>query len=198
MTDYFALLEQPRRPCCDLDALKSRFLALAGEVHPDRNASQGTSATQTRSAELNAAYTCLKEPRDRIRHLLELENGRRPTDLQSIPEELASFFLRVGVLGCEADSRNRRRQAADSLILRTEMFTADQSVTDEMLTVEQELLARRDELLLQVKALDSRWLAEGENRADQLRALEQMYRSLSFLTRWLGQVQERVLQLSLP
>jgi hypothetical protein len=36
MTDCFDLLGEPRRPWLDAEALKSRFLLLSAEAHPDR------------------------------------------------------------------------------------------------------------------------------------------------------------------
>lgn len=81
MTDAFALLSESRRPWLDADALKSRFLPLSAEVHPDRvhSASEAEkAAANTRYAELNAAYNTLREPRDRLLHLLELEAGGKP------------------------------------------------------------------------------------------------------------------------
>ena len=76
MADYFALLNEPRRPLLDADLLKQKFLALASDAHPDRahNASESEKAEVTqRYAQLNAAYNCLAEPKLRLLHLLELE-----------------------------------------------------------------------------------------------------------------------------
>ena len=59
MTDYFALLNEPRRPWLDPDSLKKKFLALAAGIHPDRihNADELEKAEANRRyAELNAAY----------------------------------------------------------------------------------------------------------------------------------------------
>ncbi len=36
VTDYFALLNEPRRPWLEPETLKSKFLALAAEAHPDK------------------------------------------------------------------------------------------------------------------------------------------------------------------
>ena len=81
MTDYFALLNEPRRPWIDSEALKARFLVLTAEAHPDRvhNALPAKKkSAHERYTELNTAYLCLREPRESLRHLLELERG---TDL---------------------------------------------------------------------------------------------------------------------
>src|SRR5215472_9636832 len=76
MVDYFALLDEPRRPWLDAEPLKEKFLALSATVHPDRvhNLSETErAAAQERYTELNAAYQCLREPKERLHHLLELE-----------------------------------------------------------------------------------------------------------------------------
>ena len=36
MTDYFALLDEPRRPWLDPEAIRQKFFARSGGVHPDK------------------------------------------------------------------------------------------------------------------------------------------------------------------
>ena len=98
VSDYFALLNEPRRPWLDSDLLKQKFLALATDLHPDRvhNANETEKAEVTkRYAQLNAAYNCLAEPKSRLLHLLELELGAKPKDIQQIPAALADLFAEV-------------------------------------------------------------------------------------------------------
>ena len=86
MTDCFALLNFPRRPWLDADALKQRFHELSTEVHPDRahDASDEAKAeSQRRFAGVNAAHECLREAKSRVRHLLELELGQAGPSLSS-------------------------------------------------------------------------------------------------------------------
>ena len=59
MIDCFELLQEPRRPWIDADALKSRFLELSTAAHPDRvhgGTESERAQANARSAELNAAY----------------------------------------------------------------------------------------------------------------------------------------------
>src|SRR5438552_2017449 len=68
MTDAFVLLDEPRRPWLDAEALKQKFLPLSGASHPDRIHSAPEAEKQAATshyAELNAAYNTLREPRDR-------------------------------------------------------------------------------------------------------------------------------------
>src|SRR5476651_643539 len=98
MSDYFALLNEPRRPWLDADSLKQKFLALSANAHPDKihSASESDkSAAGKQFAELNAAYNCLLEPKSRLLHLLELELGAKPRDIQQIPAALADLFAEI-------------------------------------------------------------------------------------------------------
>ena len=81
MIDYFTLLNEPRRPWLDAELLKQKFLALSATVHPDRVHNLGEAeraAAQERYTELNTAYNCLREPKERLQHLLQLELGALP------------------------------------------------------------------------------------------------------------------------
>src|SRR5438270_2323042 len=98
MTDYFALLDEPRRPWVEPNGLKNKFLQLSTELHPDRVHEADAAAKQAaqgRYAELNAAYSCLREPKDCVRHFLELETGSKVVDVQEIPPGIIESFLSI-------------------------------------------------------------------------------------------------------
>src|SRR5437868_15422691 len=107
MTDYFSLLQEPRLPWIDPGRLKQKFLALSAEVHPDRvhnsPAAERTQADE-RYSQLNTAYNYLREPKDRLRHLLELELGTKPPDIQRVPVALMNELFAVGKLCKETDA----------------------------------------------------------------------------------------------
>lgn len=84
MTDYFALLEEPRAAWLDPDALKQKFHGRARTEHPDA----GGSSFQ----ELNAAYRVLADPKSRLAHLLEL-NGAKPKAIAQPPPDLVDMFF---------------------------------------------------------------------------------------------------------
>src|SRR6186713_3268751 len=107
MTDSFALLSELRRPWIDAEALKQKFLPLSSAVHPDRTHNAPEAEQQEanqRYAELNAAYNKLREPRDRLLHLLELEQGTKPSDIQRIPPGTMDLFVEVGQLCRDVDA----------------------------------------------------------------------------------------------
>src|SRR3974390_115525 len=101
MNDCFKVLGQRRRPWLESGKLKQTFLELSAEWHPDRvhGRSNGErQAAQERYTELNSAYQRLREPKERLEHLLELELGTVPTQVQRIPSELMELAMGIGQL----------------------------------------------------------------------------------------------------
>jgi DnaJ-domain-containing protein 1 len=198
MTDHFALLDQPRRPWLDSESLKQKFLARSAEVHPDRvhGADDATRArAQERYTGLNAAYLCLREPRDRLRHLLELELGRKPSDLQEMPAGLADFFMQLAAAFQETDAFLARYAKVKSPLLRAQGFSEAQSYSERLTYLQQAIQARFDQLLAEVRDLDRLWVeppADPVQRAAVLTELGRICRGLGFFSRWIGQIQERL------
>ena len=205
MTDYFAVLNEPRRPWLDPDALKTKFIALSAELHPDKvhGASElEKSLAHERYTELNAAYNCLREPKDRLRHLLQLESGRKPREVQEIPAFAAELFLEVARLCGEVESFLAERAKVTSPLLKVQMFERSQAWTDRLNTLQQQLRARGDPLMDELKEMNALWErgrdvpATDREQSLPLDRLEHIYRALSFMTRWTNQIRERMVRLA--
>lgn len=193
MTDYFALLGEPRRPWLDEEALKSKFLAFSAEVHPDRVhgfPAAEQQAAHERFGELNAAYNCLREPKKRLRHLIELHTGRQPEPVQQVPQTLVDLFFRIGQACRSADEFLKRKAAVTSPLLLAEMFGQGQQLSDQCAALRAELAAKQDDLLATLKELNDRWQQE-------LARVEALQQTLSYLHRWQSQLQERIVQFAL-
>src|ERR1043166_1863885 len=135
MIDVFALLHEPRRPWLDAEALKQKFLALSGAAHPDRVHSATDAekqAANARYAELNAAHNTLREPRGRLLHLLELEHGAKPSDIQRIPPGTMDLFVEVGQLCRDVDAFLAERRNVTSPLLKVQMFERGMEWTDKL------------------------------------------------------------------
>lgn len=203
MTDYFALLDEPRRPWLDADSLKQKFLARSAEVHPDRvhGAEAGIKATaQQRYTELNTAYLCLREPRERLRHLLELELGRKPGDLQEMPAELADLFMEISEACRQADGFLIRYASITSPLVRAQSFAQVGDFFQRLTALQEEIKSRQDRWLARLQELDRHWVEAGatpEDRAKALIELEVISRWLGFFSRWQEQIRERLLKLVL-
>ena len=196
MTDYFALLTETRRPWLDADTLKTMFFAVSSEVHPDRvhNASESDKlVANQRYTELNAAYQCLREPRSRIRHLLELELGAKPSDLTNVPDDLMELFFAVGKAFREVDAFLGEKAQATSPLIQVQLFERGMERVEQLNELSHNISPRREALLEELKTLDADWQSGKSTQTDRLLSI---WRLLSFYERWLAQIQERVAQLS--
>jgi curved DNA-binding protein CbpA len=199
MTDYFALLNEPRRPWLEPEPLKDKFLALSATFHPDRVHNHGAAeraTAQERYLELNAAYNCLREPKDRLRHLLELELGALPKDIQRIPSDLMNLSMEVGAACREADALLAEKAKITSPLLQVAFFERGQEFADKLQALRQRVIALNERLIEEVKQIDAAWPAPEEKRAAQLQRTEEIYRLLSYFARWTMQIQERIVRIS--
>jgi curved DNA-binding protein CbpA len=200
MTDHFALLQETRRPWIDPDPLKEKFLALSAQFHPDRFHQapevERKSAGEHFSA-INAAYNCLREPKERLRHLLELELGAKPADIQRVPPELMDAMFEIGRLCQQADAFLAERGKVTSPLLKVQWFERGHEWTEKLNARQQIINARREELSRELAAMNPAWEAAGTTRSGlPLERLDAIYRLLGYLGRWSEQLQERVVQLS--
>jgi DnaJ-domain-containing protein 1 len=203
--DCFALLDEQRRPWIDLEALKSRFLRSSAEVHPDRfhGASEPERvAAQHRYTDLNTAYLTLREPRSRLLHLLELEAGQRPADIQRIPPGTMDIFVAVGEACRSVDAFLAERQAVQSPMLKVRLFQQGLDWTDRLKSLQQRVQQQATALDEELRTLNQAWLSAAAVGSPErvaglpLGRLEEIYRVLSYVSRWTGQIQERLAQLA--
>jgi len=197
MTDYFALLEEPRRPWLDLAALKAKFLARSAGFHPDRV--HQASETEKRTAQdnytaLNAAYQCLNESRSRIRHLLELELGSKPSDLTEVPNDLMNLFFQVGKAFRAVDGFLAEKAKAKSPLLQVQFFEHGQALAETLTGLRDEITTHREAELANLREIDAHWPAHPPRPTEPLL---QVWRMLSFYDRWLAQIQQRVVELTI-
>jgi curved DNA-binding protein CbpA len=201
VTDNFALLNEPRRPWLDANSLKQKFLALSANAHPDKihSASENEkNATVKKFAELNAAYNCLLEPKSRLLHLLELELGAKPKDIQQIPTALADLFAEVSMVCRSADGFLAEKGKVTSPLLQVQLFERGQDWVEKLNVLQKKLNELRGKLTSELKSLDEKWIENNsETRGDLLKKLEELYRLFGYFNRWNGQIHERIVQLML-
>lgn len=205
MVDYFALLEEPRQPWLDPEELKGKFLALSATVHPDRVHGADPDARRLANeqfAALNTAYNCLREPRDRVLHLLELERGSRPREVQRIPPGTMELFQEIGQACRETDAFLADRAKTTSPLLRVQMFARAVESGDRLAALLQRIRAQREAVFGELEALNAVWAAAPPPGAPERQAalpldrLETLYRGLSYTNRWASQIEERRVQLA--
>ena len=188
MTDYFAVLQQPRRPWLDPDQLRQEYQRLTFEQHPDRSnrVDQGSDF-----AEVTEAYRVLGNPRLRLQHLLSLEASVSQTS--EVPPEISAVFMNTASLVSEIDRLLQRRDATTSALaksmLRTEITTMQRRVSASLHDLDK-LHAHAIDAL---QKLDERWINDRAGIAPELGKLAQRF---GYLDRWIGQLREKQFQLS--
>ena len=199
MTDYFALLQQPRRPWLDEGQLRKQFLLLSADAHPDRvhgaTAEAKTVATQHFTT-LNTAFNCLKEPRDRVRHLIELELSCKPGDLKNFPDELADMFMKIATVSRTVENLVAEKALIHSPLLLAGFFERIQPHLELIEQLQSELGCLHTVALARLQSLDTAWQNSGDRHAVLLQ-LEELAQVLGFHARWQTQLQEAHLRLTL-
>jgi curved DNA-binding protein CbpA len=205
VTDNFALLGQARLPWIDPDSLKSVFLEVSSRAHPDRvpvvDGAERDTASR-RFAELNAAYNCLRDPKQRLLYLLELESGAPPANAQDIPAGTMDLFLQVGQACRAADEILAGKAREASPLLQVQWFETGMACSEKLGELQRRIHLRRDELLAELKTMNDAWNSAPPPGSTEraavlpLKRLQEISRELSYTTRWSAQIHERIAQLS--
>lgn len=181
MTDYFELLGLERKPWVEGEVVKGRFLELSAGAHPDKAA-----GSNERFAELNKAAAVLREPKERLQHLLELEGAASKAATASLSNELMNLFGKVASVAREADGFLAERARVVSPILQAQLFGIGLELTERIEGLQRELGAMREGADSELKRISEEW--PGRKPLGKLQSLAHTYATLQ---RWEGQLQER-------
>ncbi len=194
--DYFALLDEPHKPWIDIGLLKDKFMEMSARYHPDKfpqATPEERERISARYAELNAAYQCLSHTRDRLLHLIELETGKPPSDVQRIPPGTSNLFMQIGQTCAQAAAFLEKQPQTDSPILKAKRFVEQMEWTDKLTDFQNQLQEISDKLEEELKRMNT----DMENGAPlPLERLEEIYRSTSYINRWTDQIREKIVQLA--
>ena len=207
MNDYFALLDLPRHPWLEPDDVQSRFLARSSVVHPDRVHSRSTdekSAAHAQFALLNTAYQTLRDPRQRLRHWLELERGEPLQQLESLPAAAADFYFQIGSLCQQADQflDRKAKAGAASPLAAVRLFEGAMGLREQVEQLQGILEKKRAALEGEIKSFSREAEGRGTPNGPAATAprlverLEEIYREFSYVARWQNQLRERLVLLS--
>ena len=160
MEDHFARLAIPRRPWLDVEELKQRFHDLSTEVHPDQSKNDSVkskSSLEQEFAEVNAAHQCLSNTKTRVRHLIELELGKAPENVQSIPVEMTDWFMEIGAICRKVDAFLTQKEQQDSPMLQAALMGEGMAMHDEVAELHKKLQTELAKIDNSLKALNSDW-----------------------------------------
>ena len=204
MTDYFLLLGEPRRPWIEPETLKARFLAASALSHPDKlmaaNAAQ-KSEDNHQFAELNQAFTTLRDTKARIDHLLRLEGWQH--GVQAVSSSSMDMVMEAGQLCREIDAFLARRAKAASPMLKVQFFQEALDWTDRVQSLLARLQTQMAESEAEIRLLNPAWEAAetvtGPARLEALpiKQLASLFSQFSYLCKWQSQLRERLTHLAL-
>ncbi len=188
MTDPFAVLGLPRRPWLDEDALKKRFHRLTAAHHPDVKGGD-----ETEFAEINAAYTTLRDPVLRLPCLLALE-GFEGVGGTQIPDDIGRLFMETGSVHQKSEAFLKKEESTRSPIARAMLAAEKMTVMNAVETQIALLDQCRSALLEEIRETDRSW--PSDVAANALR-LAKIAHSLAFFKKWISQLQEGYARLAM-
>lgn len=112
-SDYFQLFELPRAFEVDVEALQPRYRELQRQFHPDRFAAEPATVQREavqKAADINTAFSTLKNPVQRARHLLALAG--HPLNIESATVSDTDFLMAQMELREQLDDAEQPGQLA--------------------------------------------------------------------------------------
>lgn len=188
MTDYFALLDQPRAPWLDPAALKEIFHRKTLAHHPDAM----VTGSGNEFAELNAAYQTLQDPKRRLHHLLNLE-GHPPSANQTVPAQLQELFPALGALRQRVDVVLEKNRTTTNALSRSLLKPEILALRKDLETWRNKIGALLDSATEELRELNSRWASDSDA---QIVPLSELYLQFAYLGRWSDQLDEAAFQLA--
>ena len=186
MIDYFAILAQPRRPWLDEKALRETFHERARVSHPDT-----AGQTSKEFASLSEAFRVLSDPKLRLQHLLQLESSAASPDI--LPKDLEDLFPDMTAVMQKAEDLLKRMRATTNALSRSLFKPELMGIQNEIAQSLATLLERYEQTMAKLRTLDQTWTAVP---SPDFSGLSQLYLKISYLSRWMTQLEEKKLELS--
>ena len=195
MIDYFALLQQPRKPWLEPEALKQKYQELTLAKHPDRQGSTPPDQREAdsfpyRFAEITEGYRVLSDHKLRLQHLLSLE-GHAAKPLP--PEELIDVFMKIGSTIQEVDRLLEKLKNSTSALSKSLLRPEVLDSGNQLKSLLGELEDLRGKAVQQLRVVDQTW-AKGQ--PEHLAELAGLANRFAYLDRWIEQLRERQFQLA--
>ena len=195
MTDYFTLLGEARRPGVDSERVKDTFHRLSREQHPDAVAGGGAGEGSDDFARLNQAQATLREPKARLRYLLELEYPEvRVAGPAVVPPALADLFAPVLTLLREIDALLAKKATAPSALAKALLARQEFSLREAAESSLEKLDALHAAALEELRTFDAAWEPRPPDAAARL---VDFHGRFAYLSRWTEQLRERLFQLGM-
>jgi molecular chaperone HscB len=187
-SDYFAMLQMPRKLWIAMGLLEQKFLQLSWKLHPDNfvNASpEEREIALRRSSELNDAYRTLRDPIARVEYLLAIEGARREgQNKQQAPPELLEEVFELNESLDEL--REAKASGGNTASLKQRLETAERKFEKKLAEVDGQLQAAAGEW---DKAVD----ADESARKQVMTRLNELLNRRSYVRNLVVNVQKELL-----
>ena len=178
--DYFALLELPRQPWLDEEAVRAQFQRFGATAHPDGGGGDGA-----RFVALNEAWQTLRSPTARLRHYLELAHPELLHSAGGMAGANADLFMQIAEAQQQANSFATRLATTRSPLSRALLET-------ERVALQARLEGLASQVDQQTEEIHKQLRASTADPSQLASALHQ----LVFLEKWSKQLRERLLGLA--
>ena len=189
-SDYFAVLQMPRKLWIAIGLLEQKFLELSWKLHPDNfvNASpEEREIALRRSSELNDAYRTLRDPIARVEYLLAIEGERREgQNKQQAPPELLEEVFELNESLDEL--REAKASGGNTASLKQRLETAEMKFEKKLAEVDGQLQAAAGE---RDKAIDGN--ADESARKQVMTKLNELLNRRSYVRNLVVNVQKELL-----
>ena len=189
-SDYFAMLQMPRKLWIAMGFLEQKFLQLSWKLHPDNfvNASpEEREIALQRSSELNDAYRTLRDPIARVEYLLAIEGARREgQNKQQAPPELLEEVFELNESLDEL--REAKASGGNTASLKQRLETAERKFEKKLAEVDGQLQAAAGEW---DKAIDDN--ADESARKQVMNRLNELLNRRSYVRNLVVSVQKELL-----
>lgn len=178
----------------DPERIKETFHRLSRTGHPDQQTAPAIGA-EADFALLNQAQVTLRDPKTRLRHLLELEFPEvRLAGPSSVPPTLADLFAPIHGLLQEIDALFAKKAAAPSALAKALLARQELVLREQAEARLAELENLHASALVELDAFDRLWTTHPPNLAAKL---HEFYQRFAYLSRWTEQLRERLFQLGM-
>jgi len=189
-SDYFAMLQMPRKLWMAMGLLEQKFLQLSWKLHPDNfvNASpEEREIALRRSSELNDAYRTLRDPIARVEYLLAIEGARKEgQNKQQAPPELLEEVFELNESLDEL--REAKASGGNTASLKQRLETAEKKFEKKLAEVDGQLQAAAGEW---DKAIDDN--ADESARKQVMTRLNELLNRRSYVRNLVVNVQKELL-----
>ena len=194
MANHFARFGFEPRPWLDEEILKTRYLELSAQTHPDKSSVDNRPASESDFKALNEAFNTLRNTRSRLLHLLEIGGLAKHEHVQNVPPDALEFFTIIARTTQDTDTLLKEKAAANSPMLKVQLMDRTLEQIDAMQSLQEKLRQKIAAIEEWLKGVSVEWQQEPDGETIAL--LAQSAAALGFLEKWHAQLQERIAALT--